>query len=125
MVSVRQATAEDVTALGLTMPSWTARWGGWVYPAEGEPTALGAICWNAQGDAFCFFNGGTAPPVVMHRLATRALDWLRETNAGRIFSACDETKPRAAAWLRRLGFRPTNIDVPGFDTKVWECASSK
>lgn len=120
-MTVRLATAEDVVALGIALPSWTVRWGGWVYPAEGEPRAFGAICWDAQGRAFCFFEGTGAPPIVMHRVATRALQWLRTTNTSRILSACDETKPRAAAWLRRLGFRPTEIEVPGFDTKVWQC----
>ena len=120
MISVRLATPDDVVALGVILPSWTVRWGGWVYPATGEPTAFGAICWDAQDRAFCFFQGTGAPPIVMHRLATRALRWLRETDTSRILSACDETRPRAAEWLRRLGFRPTEIVVPGFDTAVWE-----
>jgi hypothetical protein len=118
-VSVRLATSEDMTKLGATLPPWAVRWGGWVYPADGEPTAYGLVYWDASGRAFCFFDG-EAPAIVMHRVATRALCWLRMANASRILSACDQSRPRAAEWLRRLGFRPTETEVPGFETQVWE-----
>lgn len=120
--NVRVATAADAAALGIVLPSWCAKWGGWVYPAEGEPVAMGAICWDGKGWAVCFFSACRGvPPVVMHRTATRALRWLRETGARRILTVPDVTKPRAAEWLCRLGFHPTETVIPGYDAVLWEC----
>ena len=120
--SVRVATAADAVALGIELPSWCVKWGGWVYPAD-EPVAMGAVCWDAKDWAVCFFTAcGQVPPVVAHRTAWRAMRWLRETGgARRILTVPDETKPRAAEWLRRLGFRPTETVIPGIDAALWEC----
>jgi hypothetical protein len=123
MISVRPATAEDIASYGgAGLPSWCIEWRGWAYEAKGEVLALGSICWDSYGQAMCFFEAKDAvPAIVMHRTAVKALRWLRETDTRRVLTACDESRPRAAEWLRRLGFRPTAIDVPGFDTVVWEC----
>ena len=118
---IRLATADDFVALGLELPSWCTRWGGWVWPADGPVTAVGAICWDRQGWAVCFFSATERPPaIVMHRLALRAVAWLRTTDAPRILTVPDETQPRAAEWLRRLGFQPTETIIPGYDAVLWE-----
>lgn len=124
--AIRLARADDLVALAIQLPSWSVRWGGWVWPSEGPVTAIGAICWDRQGWAVCFFNASERPPaIVMHRLATRAVTWLRTTDAHRILTAPDNTKPLAAEWLRRLGFHETATAIPGFDTVLWECDTLK
>ncbi len=117
----RLATADDLVALDLRLASWCVKWGGWVWPAEGEVTALGAIQWDRQNWAVCFFYATEKPSAfVMHRIAIVALTWLRSTDAKRILTAPDVSKPRAIEWLRRLGFRPTETVIPDFDAVLWE-----
>jgi hypothetical protein len=123
---IRDATIDDLDAFGRgKLPDWVIEWCAWVYEANGDPLALGTVCWDRYRQAMCFFDAKAGvPAIVMHRTAVKVLRWLRETDTRRVLTACDESRPRAAEWLRRLGFRPTAIDVPGFATKVWQCDTS-
>lgn len=66
-----------------------------------------------SGHHWVFFNledEVARRPVLLHRTTTAAILALGRAGVGPIFTFCDKSKPRAEAWLQRLGFRPLRDD---------------
>ena len=55
----------------------------------------------------------------LHRCALDILSALRDEGCKRVFAHVDETKPRAAVWLDRLGFRTVG-QQQGVLVVMWE-----
>lgn len=113
-ISVRRATPADLVAYsGRGMPEWCWRWHGWAAEREGEIVGLGIVCRDQQKlvSVWADMVEGLSP-FLLHRLATKALAELREQKVKLVRCYCDESKPRAADWLLRLGFLPTETVLP-------------
>lgn len=75
---------------------------------DGRVAAYGGLRLIA-GHHFAFFDvtdEAARRPFLLHRTTMAAILSLGRAGIGPVYTFCDESKPNAAAWLRRLGFRP-------------------
>lgn len=75
---------------------------------------MGLVWWGPDGRWWAGMELARdvgAPRVLVHRAALDALAFAREQGLV-IHALCDESKPRARAWLNRLGFTMTDERLP-------------
>lgn len=80
---------------------------------EGERiVGFGVIIWADNGYALGFVDRkGPISPFMLHREAKRVLRVLKQVGEPHVTVRCDGDLPRAAYWLKRLGFAPVD-DTP-------------
>lgn len=82
-------------------------WLGFVAERDGALVGFGTVLWDDWGHALGFID--RREPVsafTMHRSVLRMLEVLKAVGEPALYVGCDDTVPKAAAWLRRLGFAP-------------------
>jgi N-acetylglutamate synthase-like GNAT family acetyltransferase len=75
---------------------------------DGEVAAYGGIR-QVHGTAWAYFavvNEEARSPFFLHRTMVIALSAAASAGISPIYTFADTSKPRAEAWLKRLGFRP-------------------
>ncbi|MDE2439844.1 MAG: hypothetical protein KGP14_02375 [Betaproteobacteria bacterium] len=79
---------------------------------------MAGVIYADDGTAVAFMDRrGSMPATALHRAALRFLGVMRQVGEPVIVTYCDETIPRAAAWLKRLGFEETYRVVD--NKRVW------
>jgi N-acetylglutamate synthase-like GNAT family acetyltransferase len=66
-----------------------------------------------EGRHWVFFHLGDESlrqPMLLHRMVARGIAAAVRAGIGPIHALCEEDRPRAREWLRRLGFRPMRPD---------------
>lgn len=124
---LRSARADDFRRYaGLEMPAdWCAdEWVcGWALERDGALVGYGFVTQDAYGRLWGWFSRREAlSPFLMHRHARHLLGMLRRAGYGVVYTICDDSVPRAAAWLQRLGFEATEVEME--QGRVWQCALS-
>ena len=82
---------------------------------DGDLAGLGGAVWFA-GACWVFFavyDERMRSAIMVHRRARKFLNILQETGEPLILALCDEWRPRAMEWMRRLGFEPTEQTLEG------------
>ena len=125
MHRLRRATSADISAYaGRDMPDWCARWEGWAAEHDGVIGGLGLACWDGAGNLSGWFDARERlSAFLIHKTALATLRSLAGRGERLMRVYCDETKPRAAEWLLRLGFLPTEQVIEGHG-RVWICSLS-
>lgn len=83
---------------------------------------IAGVIYSEDGTAVGFMDKrGDLPAAALHRAALRFLTVMRRVGEPHIVTYCDETIPRAAAWLKRLGFQETERVVDNKRVWLWRC----
>ncbi len=75
--------------------------------------ALGGVRW-VDGRAWCHFDAVPEASPFVHRAAVHVASAVLSAGETTLYAHCDETRPRARAWLERFGF----VEQDG---GVWVC----
>lgn len=65
--------------------------------------ALGGVRW-VDGRAWCHFDAVPEASPFVHRAAVHVASAVLSAGETTLYAHCDETRPRARAWLERFGF---------------------
>lgn len=122
---LRLATADDLRSFYGCEPS--AEWcaappAGHVATRDGRDIAIGVVTLDRYGRVWGWFDmREPLPAVLVHRYARRLLAALRQDGIEALHAICDRRKPRAEAWLRRLGFHEDDEMTRDPAYPVWTC----
>jgi RimJ/RimL family protein N-acetyltransferase len=110
---IRVATDEDFLAFyRQPVPDDIDDWLALLYEEHGRIIAIGGIRRNEHGAACGFVDRrGPISSFTLHRGAKRLLRALKQVGEPAVYALCDDSNTRAAAWLRRLGFKPVNDEL--------------
>lgn len=82
----------------------------------GEIVAIGGVFYDG-GTAMGFLDAKERPALSLHRTAVKFMKTMKAVGEPAIYTACEDTIPRAADWLLRLGFKMTPDTVDG--QRIW------
>ena len=92
---------------------------GYAERRDGRLTAIGAICFRDDGEAWAIFD---ARPPISRSVHARTLELFAAAQRGGcqvIYATVDPSKHNAEKWMKRIGFSPTRIMLFGQPVWAW------
>lgn len=122
-VEMRYATASDFAALhGDRKLPFTRH--GFALVIDGKPLALACLYYNRSRHLIASVDmdkSARAYPVTLHKWAKKAIWVAKNIGAQSFLVIADETVPRSAAWVERLGLKSVGEAESG---RIYEWRSS-
>jgi hypothetical protein len=111
-LSFHEATPELVHRYFDGPPAFTFR--GYVAVLDGEPVGVGGIFYADKIPvAFSQMKDVLRPRKKDLARCVRKMEGMIEAHKGPLFATVDPKEPTSPALLRRLGFRPVGVAIPG------------
>ena len=125
MITLREFRLSDVPEFGSDLKGDQVL--GMTAEIEGKFAACGGVR-QVLGHNWVFFrvrDERALQPVFLHRTIKAALAALDDAGMRPLLAFCDHSRPRAEAWLLRLGFRPLLDDEKDWNIRVTEGSIGK
>lgn len=112
-ITLREAKPTDVVKFSkIVSPRFFY---GIVAECDGRLVGMGVIVWGLMNRPYVCLNAEDelrARPLLMHRIGKMLTETGRKV-CGRIYTIEDATEPKAAEWLKRLGYADTGEVLNG------------